>query len=84
MSGRLWCTQERGQEIIGGSTLEELLGPLDTSCMGAAVQDSNIPGSGGQQTANVGSSSDQDKSIVPVSSLPFTLYVNYATALKCV
>ena len=68
--GRVWCAQERGQETIGGSKLEELLGPLDASCTEATVQGSNIPGSSSQPTANLSSSSDQEKSIVPVSALP--------------
>ncbi len=60
--------QESGQETIGGSMLEELIGPLDASCTTAVVQGNSIPGTDDQQAAKIGSSPDQDKSIVPVSA----------------
>ena len=61
--------QESGQETIGGSMLEELIGPLDASCTEAAVQGNSILGADDQQAASSGGSSDQDKSIVPVSAV---------------
>ena len=61
--------------------LDELLGPLDTSCTEAAVQGSSIPGNNGQQAANLAASSDQDKSIVPVRAAPQKLCLQLSTCL---
>ena len=84
MSGGACCTQETGHATIGGNTLEELLGPLDASCTEAAVQGSSIPGSSVQAPADSGSSSDQEKSIVPVSALNSSaLLCDYCTASQC-
>ena len=58
-------SQESGQETVGGSLLEELIGTLDASCAEVALQGGALPS---QQAAQCTSSPDEEKSIVLVSA----------------
>ena len=67
-------TQEDAQEASGGSQLEQLMGPLDASCIEASVQGGTAPGQDSIHVAEHAASGNEERSIVPVSashSTPF-------------
>lgn len=56
---------------MGGTLLEELMGPLDASCTRAAIHGgAPPPGTDKLPAAIPTDPSDEEKSIVPVSALP--------------